>query len=203
MERVARDSARDHLTVMDVLAAFVREHSLEKWPPQARNVGPRPTLRPDVQAAMTVIGRRTVSYDHQPINLTDANLPGAELEKANLTRVNFYFANLTGAWLVDANLTNANLTAASLAHTNLTGANLTDTDLCGADITDADWPVGVAVPEHWRHSILGNLERVGSDPSPTGLTNSDSHLEFPYMTRKKWVLFWATCDEGAASGPAA
>src|SRR5207247_10793863 len=68
LERVARDSAEDHPTVMDVLAAFVREHLLEKWPPQARNVGPRPTLRPDVQAAMTVIGRRTVSYDHQPIN---------------------------------------------------------------------------------------------------------------------------------------
>ena len=33
IERVARDSARDHLTVMEVLTAFIREHSDEPWPP--------------------------------------------------------------------------------------------------------------------------------------------------------------------------
>jgi hypothetical protein len=35
LERVARDSARDHPTVMEVLSAFVREHSREPWPPVA------------------------------------------------------------------------------------------------------------------------------------------------------------------------
>ena len=33
LERVARDSARDHQTVMEVLAAFIRGHSSEQWPP--------------------------------------------------------------------------------------------------------------------------------------------------------------------------
>ena len=33
LERIARDSARDHPTVMEVLAAFIREHSHEQWPP--------------------------------------------------------------------------------------------------------------------------------------------------------------------------
>ena len=32
LERVARDSAEDHPTVMEVLAAFIREHSREPWP---------------------------------------------------------------------------------------------------------------------------------------------------------------------------
>jgi hypothetical protein len=31
LERVARDSAKDHPTVMEVLAAFIREHSHEPW----------------------------------------------------------------------------------------------------------------------------------------------------------------------------
>src|SRR5689334_64926 len=35
LERIARDSAKDHPTVMEVLTAFVREHSLEPWPPPA------------------------------------------------------------------------------------------------------------------------------------------------------------------------
>ena len=33
LERIARDSARDHPTVMEVLTAFIREHSREQWPP--------------------------------------------------------------------------------------------------------------------------------------------------------------------------
>src|SRR5579859_5423121 len=33
LERIARDSARDHQTVMEVLTAFIREHSREQWPP--------------------------------------------------------------------------------------------------------------------------------------------------------------------------
>jgi hypothetical protein len=32
LERIARDSARDHSTVMEVLSTFVREHSAEKSP---------------------------------------------------------------------------------------------------------------------------------------------------------------------------
>jgi hypothetical protein len=33
LERIARDSAIDHPTVMEVLAAFIREHSQEQWHP--------------------------------------------------------------------------------------------------------------------------------------------------------------------------
>ena len=36
LERVARDSAKDHPTVMEVLSAFIREHSREPWPPPDR-----------------------------------------------------------------------------------------------------------------------------------------------------------------------
>ena len=35
LERIARDSARDHPTVMEVLAAFIRNHSPEQWPQPA------------------------------------------------------------------------------------------------------------------------------------------------------------------------
>lgn len=32
LELVARDSLRDHPTIMEVLGAFIREHSREQWP---------------------------------------------------------------------------------------------------------------------------------------------------------------------------
>jgi hypothetical protein len=89
LERVACDWARDHPTVMEVLTAFVRERSLEQWSRPADDV---PGTRPDIQAALTVIGRRTTSYDREPrvlsINLAGAELPGANLTGANLWDVN-------------------------------------------------------------------------------------------------------------------
>ncbi len=61
LERVARDSARDYSTVMGVLAAFIRVQSRERWPPvdnESRAGVPLRMTRPDVQAAIAVIGRR-------------------------------------------------------------------------------------------------------------------------------------------------
>jgi hypothetical protein len=73
LERIAGDSPRDYATVMDVLSAFIRDHAREPWPPLApteispadRDTGSEQAiseqirmLRPDVQAALVVIGRR-------------------------------------------------------------------------------------------------------------------------------------------------
>ena len=56
-ERLARVSARDHPTVMEVLSAFIREHSPEQWPPAKADCEiPKRMTRPDVKSALTVIG---------------------------------------------------------------------------------------------------------------------------------------------------
>jgi uncharacterized protein YjbI with pentapeptide repeats len=163
LERIARDSARDHPTVMEVLTAFAREHSREPWPPlpadDLSDAGrPTRTTRPDVQAAITVIGRRNIHQDRQAVNLTNARLAGANLVRANLTRTRLTGVNLSGANLGHADLTSAILADANLADAYLTGANLgeavltwavltraylTDANLAGAqlfsvDLTDAD-----------------------------------------------------------------
>jgi len=92
LEGIAVDSARHHPTVMEVLAAFIREHSREQWPvPGSDDAAvPERTTRPDVQAALTVIGRRDAARDRRRIDLH-----GADLIRANLTRANLDHANLT------------------------------------------------------------------------------------------------------------
>jgi hypothetical protein len=86
LERVERDSARDQPTVMEVLAAFVREHSREQLLPDraTTTVGqiatgsgaasfsglieaPARSTRPDVQAAVRVIGRRDSRWDQEDV----------------------------------------------------------------------------------------------------------------------------------------
>jgi hypothetical protein len=164
LERVARDSARDHPTVMEVLTAFIREHSRERWPPSRHPAdrGQRRSIRPDVQAALTVIGRRNTRHDTiWRMNLTGADLTGADLFGADLTG-----ADLTGTDLTGAYLRLADLTAACLDHTRLTGADLTDANLrlailAGTILDGAAWPNDIPVPEGWRlDPSSGRLERT-------------------------------------------
>jgi hypothetical protein len=141
LERIARDSPRDHPTIMEVLAAFIRDHSSQKWPPpdvpddkMLERVTP-----PDIQAAVTVIGRRNPKYDRLPVDLHSADLTGANLTRADLAAANFARANLTHATLNGANLTGANFTGADtpVTATPLIGAILRAADLAGANLTGA------------------------------------------------------------------
>ena len=178
LERVARDSARDHPTVMEVLAAFIREHSREQWPTQIQipepvtDAPPWRTTRPDVQAAVTVIGRRNITNDLGRINLTSANLTFADLDAGNLPRVDLKDADLTYANLMSvyasladlsgANLTGARLREADLRRTDLSGANLRD-----ADLTGARWPEDAPVPEGWeRDTSSDRLKRANAGSGP-------------------------------------
>ncbi len=69
LERVARDSSRDQPTVMEVLCAFIHEHSHEQWPPDPGRKHKQMT-RPDVQAAVTVVGRRIAERDIRQMDLS-------------------------------------------------------------------------------------------------------------------------------------
>jgi Pentapeptide repeats (8 copies) len=138
LERVARDSARDHPTVMEVLTAFIREHSREPWPP------PDPSGQeqerwtpPDIQAAVTVIGRRYAKRDIERLNLYPAYLVHAYLRDADFTGARLRDAKLTGAYARGATLTSADLRDADLTDAQLDGAKLTGADLDGAILTEA------------------------------------------------------------------
>ncbi len=72
LERVARDSPRDHPVIMDVLSAFIREHSDEQWLAPKSNEG-QPDIvetRADIQAAITTIVRRDTTRDLHEIDLS-------------------------------------------------------------------------------------------------------------------------------------
>jgi hypothetical protein len=193
LERVARDSSRDHPAVMEVLTAFIREHSREPWPlprTEEEDADLVESTRPDIQAALTVVGRRNREHDipSRPINLAGAkliraDLAGADLGGAKLTRADLSGADLTSAdltsadlreaHLVGANLTHANLTSAGLVRTNLTGAyltiaNLTDAVLGGADLSSAD-----LTNADLTGALLGSADLTGADLGGADLTRAE------------------------------
>ena len=177
LERVAHDSPRDHPTVMEVLAAFVREHSREQWPSPADNepgTGPPERMtRPDVQAAVTVIGRRETAHDRQSVNLGAATLTGADLTGANLTRANLTRTDLTGADLTGADLSGADLTGAKLARAKLTGAKLTGAKLTGAKLTGAKLSRADLTGANLTHATVTRANLTRADLTRADLTRAD------------------------------
>lgn len=164
LEKIAYESVTDHWTIMEILTAYIRENA--KWTQHKQEQGgglvlennqtngaePSGKIPADIQAIMTVIGRRKwvvrEMEELHVINLRLTNLGHVELRKAyleranlrgcNLERANFVEAHLAGAFLVGANLTGANLLKADLQGANLAGANLAESNLKGANLKGAN-----------------------------------------------------------------
>ena len=67
--------------MMEVLAALIRDHSSEQWPPAEPGAEtPERATRPDVQAAVTVIGRRNPRHDRAMQKVDPGEIPVPRLE---------------------------------------------------------------------------------------------------------------------------
>jgi uncharacterized protein YjbI with pentapeptide repeats len=168
LERIARDSVRDHPTVMEVLAAFIREHSHEQWPLPESGNAPERTTRPDVQAAVTVVARRDLGHDRRAIDLTRADLTRADLADANLTGTNLADADLTGVDLRDAKAAGVNYSRA-----DLTGANLGLADLTGATLGSSTLSSASLFHAKLDQAILLNADLTGANLTNALLTKAD------------------------------
>ena len=259
LERLAQESPEDHVPIVEILAAFVREHA--PWPPRvgaqsgdghklapaASHSAPSPApamasgagtpgaaasdpggttpapltpagmapagvappgpahssangiparSRPttDVQAAVTILGRRTLAYDSgAPISLphtllsgstltggnferavfSGTNLEGADLFKANLAAADLEGANLKDAGLLLANLNEAVLWAANIEGARLYGANLEGAALKGANLRGAGL-TGANLKDAGLHSaVLTGADLTGANLEGAGLEGAN------------------------------
>jgi hypothetical protein len=127
LERIGRDSPRDHPTVMEVLAAFIRQHSHEPWPLQEPGASTtEAATRPDVQAGVTVITGRDTALASPRIDLSRADLTRADLDYANFRGADLIGVTFTSAHLYRADFDGSNLEAADFSRAHLGEARLTD-----------------------------------------------------------------------------
>jgi len=177
LERIANESEKDYWPIIEILTAYVRNNSSAEIVENKKiahlvmdiqaNESTKNTpaylkkVSLDIQAILTVIGKRKKSFNEEPgclnlqmtflqeANLMYSNLEGAdlyranlemaELRKANLEGADLMFASLKGAYLFMANLKEAklhkaNLEEAKLYRTNLKGAILFESSLEGAEL---------------------------------------------------------------------
>ena len=161
LERIARDSERDHETVMEILAAFARQRSAaETAAMEIASAGSEagagtPALAPesgggmaadttslistraiplDLDVVLKVISRRDSSRDGPGcIDLSGINLAGSQLGGTSLDLTNVCLRN---ADLRSSQLAGVNFAGADLAGSDFTNANLDRANLAGAQLSN-------------------------------------------------------------------
>lgn len=177
LERIMRDSPEDQATIVEVLSAFIREHS--PWNKQNQGTeertGQNLWLPVDVQAVLTVIGRRPrvdkdVFFDGtRRIDLRNSDLRGAELHGAHLEYAHLWESHLEKAVLGGTHLEHAYLSHAHLEYAILLGAHLEHASLEQAHLEKADlWET------HLEKAVLWGAHLEGANLL-------DAHLEHAYL----------------------
>jgi uncharacterized protein YjbI with pentapeptide repeats len=193
LEQLARQAPERRLVIIEVVAAFVREHAR----PPATSTGPQANAPPsaeapappqDVAAALTILGRRPI-HDGDPrvdlsrvklggLNLVEVRLRDAHLDRADLRGADLRGADLRGAVFDFADLRGTNVRAADLrgAHLgfpDLRGADLRGADLRGAVFDGADLRGAVFDGANLRGTTIGLSDLRGADLRGAHLRGAD------------------------------
>ncbi len=160
LERIAQDSERDHVQIMEILCAYVRENSGredlnlpigEPTPYQwVHWASPNlQTSRLDVDAALTVVGRRSEARKqherergYRP-EFEEVTLHAKVIRRADLTGADFFSAQMQGIMIGHMKLNGARfrlaqLQAATFISTEFKGTDFTNAKLDGAFIRGSE-----------------------------------------------------------------
>lgn len=202
LENLMVESDREHQTVIEVLAAFIRERSSGPGPRghvrdvehehhhQDGNGKPRPEA--DVQAALTVIGRRPSRAERSLVDLSYADLCGASLGGLDLEGVDFWGCKLRSAAMIgahlkgaifcwaqlqDADISFAHLQRADFSYAQVQGATLLYARLRGANFTEADLQGAYLCGSGLAGANLTRTKLQGADlvAAPVGPTVAPVH----------------------------
>lgn len=160
LERIARDSATDRLTIVEVLTTFLRLYAplspgtdkrARPSVPEAKLDAARSTEQqvpmrdraPHIQAAITVLGRMPGARETQPRGLSRIDLSRSDLGHTDLAGWDLHYSDLSQSFLIGADLRRADLTGvwfvrAVLIRAQLYQADLRSTVLWQARLDEAD-----------------------------------------------------------------
>jgi uncharacterized protein YjbI with pentapeptide repeats len=196
LERIARESSDDHWTIMEILSAYIRQNANS-----GATAYKRAKIDGDIQAILTVLGRRQHKLDSGCLDLSGTILPGAEIRSAHLEGINLIGACLESAGLEESHLEGATLMGSSLQNAQLAdayleGAHMGEANLNGAtayrarlqraDIIDASLQEVILEGAHLERADLtrARLERARlAGAHLEGATLADARLDQADLTR--------------------
>jgi uncharacterized protein YjbI with pentapeptide repeats len=161
LERIALDSPRDHIQIMEILCAYIRENlPAQDLNPMLRGELSIPKLRIDCQAVVSVVGRRSmkqIEFEARRkyrLDFRFANLSGGDFRKGDFSGAMFHDAKLEGADFGSCRLSGTQFHRALLNHANFLGARLEGTDFSYVTSTDPK-PFFLGVANAYGVNLVG------------------------------------------------
>ncbi|WP_053998715.1 pentapeptide repeat-containing protein [Ahrensia marina] len=120
LERIAILNIDEHIQIMEILCAYVRENAPLKQASQPLEVEGTPVVRGDIQTALTVLGRRpkrNIDTEIQRkfrLDLRKTQLSGADFTRGNFSATQFHDCSLQGCRFDLANLEGSQFFMANL-----------------------------------------------------------------------------------------
>jgi Pentapeptide repeats (8 copies) len=158
LERIARESEVDHEPIVQILAAFLRQHA-NKGRPVPDTEDQHVTIEPspaDSLAALEALGRLgrqpPNAWVKAPLDLRRIRITGANLNDARLDG-----ALLNGAILRSSQMDGASLTQAVLSDADLRNSDCEATDFHSAWLDDADLR-----DIKWAHATIDGAHLEGA-----------------------------------------
>ena len=142
LERIAQDSIRDHIQIMEILCAYIQENSPRDF---TKDVTKQPEpIRKDIQVALTIIGRRhkwaggekylkKETQQNYRLDLRSCDLGRAEIDGTNFSKARFDRSVLSCV-----SINEAILTYASFYDSKLIGSHFWGSDMKYAKFVKAD-----------------------------------------------------------------
>lgn len=170
LERIAQDSLRDHIQIMEILCAYIRENApcLDLTP----NVLPFRLDAPrfDIQAAITVIGRRLpeqIDLEWKKrirLDLSGSNLSRIDFSEGDFSAVKFIASRFEGASFRRSRLHGADFMRSLLNFVDFYDAELTGTRFDFSKINKPMNPPGV-MSESITFAKFRGVTVIGADIS--------------------------------------
>jgi len=182
LERLLTESIRDQRAIIETLCAYIRENSPLEIPEDEAeaqqflrgDLPPRPTRRADVQAALTIVGRRpeiiqlSAEREGWRLDLRNANLVAYDFSNLNYDNARFDNSFLNGANMSGARFVNCVFQGTSLRATKMKGvffhsAIFDDCDVRGAEIEATDFSSATLVDTDLRDARVISLNIKGAN----------------------------------------
>ncbi|WP_315774611.1 MULTISPECIES: pentapeptide repeat-containing protein [unclassified Bradyrhizobium] len=195
LERLLNESKSDRRAILETLCAYVRENSPLELPEEDKERQefffgartPKATRRSDVQAALTIIGRRSLQVrqeaEHGVWNLDfrDTNLVGYDLSGLNFDRSDF-----TGSFLNASKLNESSFARSVFDRSVLRNANLEDTSFRFSCFKHANLGGAQIVNTDFRDTKLERTDLCGANL--TSLDISGANLESAFSSILRYIV---------------
>jgi len=140
LDQILKDSPEDYQTILEVLSAYIRQKGKTEEAKDAdgelnsntKLIIVRGKLLPDVEVAVTIIGKRpySVDRDNVRINLSESSLTLADFRGLNFAQTDFERSELYQTDFTEADFAGANFKGAKIDHAKFENAkNLTSEQL--------------------------------------------------------------------------